>query len=191
MLKGHKTWIRPIEEDDTDTLYQWYNDQEVNYWSSGAWPLNTLLSKDQIAVKFLDGLPDTYTYSILNENHELIGIIGFREVNIPAQSASLFIVIGNKAYWGKGYGTDAVITFLHFLFAQWNFHRISLDTWDENFRAIRAYEKAGFKIEGRQRDARFVLGTYHDAILMGLLRDEFFAIFGKIKGCEIQTPEVN
>jgi RimJ/RimL family protein N-acetyltransferase len=191
MLKGHKTWIRPIEEDDTDTLYQWYNDQEVNYWSSGAWPLNTLLSKDQIAVKFLDGLPDTYTYAILNENHELIGIIGFREVNIPAQSASLFIVIGNKAYWGKGYGTDSVITFLHFLFAQWNFHRISLDTWDENFRAIRAYEKAGFKIEGRQRDARFVLGAYHDAILMGLLRDEFFAIFGKIKGCEIQTPEVN
>ena len=89
-------------------------------------------------------------------------------------------MIGNKTYWGKGYGTDALVTFLRFLFAQWNFHRISLDTWDENIRAIKAYQKVGFKLEGRQREARFVLGNYHDAILMGLLREEFFALHGKL-----------
>ena len=180
MLKGHKTWIRPLEEDDIDLLYQWYNDQEVNLWSSGAWPLNTLLSKDQIAVKFLDGSPDTYRYAILDENNLLIGTTGFKEVNIPCQSATLYVVIGNKAYWSHGYGTDALITFVRFLFTQWNFHRISLDTWDENLRAIKAYEKVGFKIEGRQREARFVLGNYHDAILMGLLREEFLVLHGKL-----------
>ena len=180
MLKGKKTAIRPIEEVDIDTLYHWYNDQEVNLWSSGAWPLNTLQGKDQLAVKFLDGSPDTYRYAILDENELLIGTLGFMEVNIPARSATIFVVIGNKTYWGKGYGTDAVITFSRFLFTQWNFHRISLDTWDENVRAIRVYEKVGFKIEGRQRDARFVLGSYHDAILMGLLREEFFCLHGKL-----------
>ena len=180
MLKGQKTWIRPLEEDDIDLLYQWYNDQEVNLWSSGAWPLNTLLSKDQIAVKFLDGSPDTYRYAILDENNLLIGTTGFKEVNIPCQSATLYVVIGNKAYWSHGYGTDALITFVRFLFTQWNFHRISLDTWDENLRAIKAYEKVGFKIEGRQREARFVLGNYHDAILMGLLREEFLVLHGKL-----------
>ncbi|EGW41605.1 GNAT family protein [Desulfosporosinus sp. OT] len=180
MLKGQKTWIRPIEEDDIDLLYQWYNDQEVNLWSSGAWPLNTLQTKDQIAEKFLDGAPDTYRYAILDENKLLIGTTGFKEVNIPGRSATLYVVIGNKSYWGKGYGSDALITFVRFLFNQWNFHRISLDTWDENLRAIKAYEKVGFKIEGRQREARFVLGTYHDAILMGLLREEFFALHSKL-----------
>ncbi|MDR3584274.1 MAG: GNAT family protein [Desulfosporosinus sp.] len=180
MLKGQKTWIRPIEEDDIDLLYQWYNDQEVNLWSSGAWPLNTLLSKDQIAAKFLDGSPDTYRYAILDENNLLIGSTGFKELNIPSQSATLYVVIGNKAYWGHGYGTDALITFVRFLFTQWNFHRISLDTWDQNLRAIKAYEKVGFKIEGRQREARFVLGSYHDAILMGLLREEFLVLHGKL-----------
>lgn len=180
MLKGQKTWIRPIEEEDVDIMYQWYNDQEVNLWSSGAWPLNTLQSKDQIAVKFLDGSPDTYRYAILDENHLLIGTIGFKEINFPARSATLYVVIGNKTYWGKGYGTDALITFARFLFIQWNFHRISLDTWDENTRAIKAYGKVGFKIEGRQREARFVLGNYHDAILMGLLRDEFLALHGNL-----------
>ncbi|MFZ3131219.1 MAG: GNAT family protein [Desulfosporosinus sp.] len=179
MLTGQKTSIRPVEEADMEIMYQWYNDQEVNLWSSGAWPLNTLQSKDQLAAKFLDGSPDTYRYAILDENELLIGTLGFKEVNIPARSATLFVVIGNKPSWGKGYGTDALITFSRFLFTQWNFHRISLDTWDGNIRAIRVYEKVGFKMEGRQREARFVLGNYHDAILMGLLREEFISLHGK------------
>ncbi|GAB6151711.1 GNAT family protein [Desulfosporosinus burensis] len=180
MLNGLKASIRPIEEDDLDAIYQWYNDQEVNLWSSGAWPLNTLQNKDQLAVKFLDGSPDIHRYIILDENEQLIGTIGFKEINIPARSVALFVVIGDKKYWGKGYGTDAVITFARYLFNQWNFHRISLDTWDQNIRAIKAYEKIGFVIEGRQREARYVLGNYHDAILMGLLREEFLALHGKI-----------
>lgn len=179
MLKGQKVLIRPIEEEDLDTIYQWYNDQEVNFWSSGAWPLNTLQSKEQLAIKFLEVTPDTYRYALLDENELLIGTIGFQGVNVPARSVTLFIVIGNKTYWGKGYGTDALITFSRFLFTQWNFHRITLDTWEENLRAIRVYEKVGFKIEGRQREARFVLGKYYDAILMGLLRKEFFSLHGK------------
>ncbi|HZK52660.1 MAG TPA: GNAT family protein [Desulfosporosinus sp.] len=180
MLKGQRTSIRPIEEEDIDTMYQWYNDQEVNLWSSGAWPMNTLQSKDQIEVKFLDGSPDNYRYAILDQSDLLIGTIGFKEINMPSRSVTIFIVIGNKTYWGKGYGTDALIVFARYLFTQWNFHRISLDTWDGNIRAIKAYEKVGFKIEGCQREARFVSGNYHDAILMGLLREEFLSLHGKL-----------
>lgn len=183
MLKGRLTAIRPLAEDDIETLYQWYNDQELNLWSTGAWPLNTLLSKDQLAARFFDETADAYNYAITVENEQFVGVIGFKEFNIPAQSAALFIVLGAKTCWGKGYGTDALITFIRFLFSQWNLRRISLDTWDGNLRAIKVYEKIGFKREGRLREARFVLGQYHDAILMGLLREEFYALHGKI-----QTP---
>lgn len=173
MLKGHKTWIRPLENEDIEAFYRWYNDQEVNLWSSGAWPLNTLLSKDAIEERFFESDSDERRYAILNLKQELIGTIGFRETNIPARSATLFIVIGEKKYWGQGYGSDALNTFLHFLFSQWNFHRLSLDTWDGNHRAIKAYEKLGFKLEGTLRDARFVNGDYHDALIFGVLRSEF------------------
>lgn len=179
MLTGNKTIIRAIEEDDIQELYQWYNDQEVNLWSSGAWPLNTLHNKEQITAKFLDGDPDIYRYALLTGNEQLIGSIGFKEVNLPARSAAIYIVIGHKSYWGKGYGTDALIAFCRYLFTQWNFHRLSLDTWSENTRAVKAYQKVGFKIEGRQREARFVLGNYYDAILMGLLNHEFLELHGK------------
>ncbi|HVJ48590.1 GNAT family protein [Desulfitobacterium sp.] len=174
MLEGHKTVIRPLEIEDIEAFYQWYNDQEVNLWSSGAWPLNTLLSKNEIEGRFFDPDSDERRYAILNLQQELIGTIGFREVNIPAQSATLFIVIGDKKHWGQGFGTDALETFLLYIFSQWNFHRLSLDTWDGNLRAIKAYEKLGFKLEGKLREARFVQGQYHDALIFGLLRPEFF-----------------
>lgn len=172
MLNGHKTVIRPLEEEDIEAFYQWYNDPEVNYWSSGAWPLNTLLSREEMQNQYFDDL-DEHRYAILNLDEEIIGTIGFREVNIPARSATVFIVIGEKQYWGQGYGTDALKTFLQFLFHQWNFHRISLDTWDGNIRAIKAYQKLGFICEGKLREARFVQGEYRDALILGLLSSEF------------------
>ncbi|MHB1407567.1 MAG: GNAT family N-acetyltransferase [Desulfitobacteriaceae bacterium] len=173
MLKGKKTVIRPLEDEDIDTLYEWYNDQEVNLWSSGSWPLNTMFNKEVLREKFLQESTDGQRFAVLNGDNNLIGTIGFSDFNIPARSATLFITIGDKTFWGKGYGTDALLTFSRFLFSQWNLHRLSLDTWDGNTRAIKAYEKIGFKIEGRQRQARYVMGEYHDAIIMGLLKEEF------------------
>ncbi|MDI6812384.1 MAG: GNAT family protein [Desulfitobacteriaceae bacterium] len=181
MLPGKKTFLRPVEEGDLDSLYRWYNDPEVNHWANASWPLATLLSRDAIAERVLSQAdPDFnphehYRYLILNEQGNGIGYIGFREINVPARSAVIFISIGEKTYWGKGYGPDALHTLMQFLFRQWNFHRIALDTWDGNTRAIRAYEKVGFQLEGRLREARYVLGKYHDALLFSILQPEFFA----------------
>lgn len=180
MLPGEKTFLRPLEEDDLEILYRWYNDPEVNYWANAAWPLTTLLSKEEIAERFFDPalqgnvLHKPYRYIILDQDKLPIGTIGFREINPAARSVVLFISIGEKTHWGHGYGPDALKTLMRFLFAQWNFHRISLDTWDGNTRAIRAYEKAGFQSEGRLREARYVLGSYHDAVLFSILQPEFF-----------------
>jgi [ribosomal protein S5]-alanine N-acetyltransferase len=173
MLEGSKTILRSLEPDDIPIYHRWYNDQEVNLWSSAAWPINTMLSEEEVEERFFVTQRESKRFTILNKNQEPIGTTGFREVNIPARSGVLFIVIGEKEYWGQGYGTDALKLLLDYLFLQWNFHRVSLDTWDGNHRALRAYEKLGFQIEGRLREARFVMGKYHDAILLGLLRDEY------------------
>lgn len=174
MLRGDKVTIRPLEEEDLDALYHWYNDEEVNYWANGGWPLSTMLTRDKIAE---DILTDPGRYGILAETGKLIGTVGIREINYPARSAVIFIVIGEQEYWNYGYGTDALIVFVKFLFSQWNFHRLSLDTWDGNQRALQAYQKIGFQIEGTQREARYIHGTYHDAILMGLLKKDYLALF--------------
>ena len=173
MLQGKKTFLRPLELDDIPIFYQWYNDQNLNYWANAAWPLSTMLSEEEIEERFFTPQKDGSRYLILNEKQVPIGTVGYRDVNLPARSAVLFIVIGESDYWNRGYGTDALKVLIDYLFYQWNFHRLSLDLWDGNLRALKAYEKLGFKVEGRLRQARFVLGEYRDGILMGLLRDEY------------------
>ena len=173
MLKGSKTYLRPLETSDIPLYHRWYNNQEVNYWANAAWPVSTMLNEEEIEERFFVSQHENRRYIILNENNEPIGTTGFRDLNLPARSAVLFIVIGEEEYWDRGYGTDALKVLISHLFLQWNFHRLSLDTWDGNLRAIKAYEKLGFQIEGRLRQARFVLGEYRDAILMALLREEY------------------
>ncbi|MEN6401563.1 MAG: GNAT family protein, partial [Armatimonadia bacterium] len=79
----------------------------------------------------------------------------------------------DKEYWNGGYGTDAMLTLCGFGFNQCNLHRIQLDVFAENARAIRCYEKVGFVHEGRRREAIFRHGRYQDLIVMGLLAEEY------------------
>ncbi|NLP44954.1 MAG: GNAT family N-acetyltransferase [Peptococcaceae bacterium] len=173
MLVGEKTLIRPLEINDLDDLYDWYNESNFTYWVCGNWPLASLLRRDYIENNFYEN--DDYRYSILDMDKNLIGSIGFEQVNTPARSAKLYIGIGKSEYWGKGYGYDAMNTFINYLFNQWNFRRLTVETWEKNIRAIKCYEKLGFVIEGKLRQAYYVTGKYYDAIIMGLLKSDFYA----------------
>ena len=88
------------------------------------------------------------------------------------------IFIGEKEYWGRGYGSDAIRALLGFAFREMNLHRVYLSVYDYNERAIRCYEKCGFRHEGRLRKARFSDGRYHDELMMGILREEFEELNG-------------
>ena len=94
------------------------------------------------------------------------------------RKARLGMLIGEKAYWSKGYGTDAMLTFLRFAFDEMNFHRIDLGVDAENVRAIALYRKCGFVEEVRMRQVRFMRGAYGDGLVLGILRDEFYALHG-------------
>lgn len=89
------------------------------------------------------------------------------------RNAELGITIGEKAYWGQGYGTDAIRTLLDLAFREMNLHRIFLRVDEDNARGIRCYEKVGFRQEGTLRDATFKEGTYQSQHVMSILKSEF------------------
>jgi RimJ/RimL family protein N-acetyltransferase len=74
---------------------------------------------------------------------------------------------------GKGIGTAAISQIIEFAFVRCNLRRVHLQVIESNASAIRAYQKAGFVIEGRQREHAWVRGRYEDILLMGLLRSEW------------------
>jgi RimJ/RimL family protein N-acetyltransferase len=93
---------------------------------------------------------------VLNELDEENASMNFRIALLPG-------------FPGSGYGTEATTVMLDYAFTELGLHRISLDVYSFNPRALRSYEKAGFVTEGRQRDTLHWDGEWVDSILMGIL----------------------
>jgi RimJ/RimL family protein N-acetyltransferase len=104
-----------------------------------------------------------------------IGHVNIKIKDEANQRASLGIGIDNPSYWGRGYGTEVTRLMLCFAFQELGLHRVSLRVAAYNMRAIRCYEKCGFRREGVERDSFFVDGKWHDDVLMAILREEWEA----------------
>ena len=98
--------------------------------------------------------------------------------NITRTSAEFGIRIGAKEYWGRGFGTIFTSAALDYCFNTLGLTCVQLKVLPTNTRAVRCYEKCGFRHEGRLRKARFSDGRYHDELMMGILRQEFEELNG-------------
>lgn len=171
MIRGTKTCLRALEQDDLPHFVRWINDPETRRFMAMRFPLSmteeenwweSFISRQNDHIFAIEALDGTY-----------IGNIGLHSVERENRRALLGIIIGDKAYWGQGYGTDAIQTMLGWAFHYLNLNRISLTVYAYNERAIRSYLKSGFRHEGAMRQARYVDGKYYDELLMGILRNEF------------------
>ncbi|HEX9680299.1 MAG TPA: GNAT family protein, partial [Anaerolineales bacterium] len=88
-------------------------------------------------------------------------------------SAELGIMLGEKTLWGRGYGTDTMRILVRHGFDTLNLNRIFLRVYESNLRAMRVYDRLGFREEGRLRQDHYVDGTYEDTVIMGLLCEEW------------------
>lgn len=174
MLSGQHVRLRAVERDDVPVIHAFANDIEVELASGGDPPFPQSLAR---AYAFFDrrldeGRNDGANFAIEADGH-LIGICGLYNTDEVARTASLGIIIGDKAYWGRGYGREAVSLLVDYGFRMLNLHRIYLDVHARNERAIRAYRAVGFAEEGRLRQHVWSAGDYDDLIYMGVLREEW------------------
>lgn len=173
MLKGKLVNLRAIERKDLDEIMKWVNDREVTkYLAAFLYPVS-----QEEEEKFLEramSRNDTEKNLVMETKERVyIGQISLHKIDWKNSNAELGIVIGNKEYWGKGYGTEAIKILLHHAFNQMNLYKIYLQVFEFNQRGIRCYEKCGFKKEGKLRKNHFYKAKYYDVILMGILKDEF------------------
>ena len=108
----------------------------------------------------------------LSENRP-IGLIGLDGIRWTHGDAWVGIGLGERDYWGKGYGSDAMRILLRYAFSELNLHRLSLSVFEYNQRAIRSYQKVGFVDEGRARQFLNRDGQRYDLLFMGILRAEW------------------
>jgi RimJ/RimL family protein N-acetyltransferase len=117
---------------------------------------------------------DQFAFSIRTiQEDRLIGDVGLDGVLWNHGESFVGIGIGEREYWGRGYGTDAMRLILRYAFSELNLQRVSLNVFEYNSRAIRSYEKIGFVHEGRQRGVLIRDGRRYDLVYMGILREEW------------------
>ena len=102
-----------------------------------------------------------------------IGLTTFSNLDPDNGSVLFHISIGEPDAWGQGYGTEATQLMLGLAFDRIGLHRVGLSVFSFNKRAIRAYQKAGFRIEGREREAIVRDGRHWDEISMGILASDW------------------
>ncbi|WP_408011262.1 GNAT family N-acetyltransferase [Pseudalkalibacillus sp. A8] len=107
------------------------------------------------------------------ENDILIGFVALFSIEWNNQCGKMAIGIGDPNFRDKGYGTDALRLILRYGFYELNLHRIGLDVISYNKRAIHAYQKVGFQVEGTMRESVLRDGQKYDRILMSILRNEY------------------
>jgi len=173
MIRGEKVVLRPVDLKDAPNLTRWLNDEEVTAFLP-VWMPVTLTDEEQWIRNEESGRM-RFAIDALDGRH--IGNCSLRQAGGHGRVSEVGLFIGNREYWGKGYGTDATVTLCTFGFVYQNLDRIALYCVADNAAAVRCYEKAGFEHEGRLRRHRFVHGRYCDLLVMGLLRGEFQARF--------------
>jgi RimJ/RimL family protein N-acetyltransferase len=173
MLKGEKVILRALERDDLKRLHELEQDVELMLLGDGDWQPTPLAAFEKRFEKHLDD--DERNGFAIEVDGKMIGGIGLHHVNRRDGTAQFGIGIYDREYLGNGYGRDAVRVLLRWAFRVQNYRRIWLDTLATNERAIRSYRACGFREEGRLRAHFFHDGEYVDAVIMGMLRDEWEA----------------
>ncbi|MFN8485988.1 MAG: GNAT family protein [Caldilineaceae bacterium] len=174
MLQGEKVLLRALTREDLELLCQFNNDVEVELAGGGDPPMPQSLARLQAEfdTRVSQGGRDDAGFAI-EADGKFIGQCALFQFDATARTCMLGITIGDKAYWGRGYGRDAVRVLLDYAFRLRNMRRVYLSVNGNNERAIHAYRACGFVEEGRLRGHVWSNGMYIDLVYMGILRDEW------------------
>ncbi len=174
-LIGNRVVIRPLERRDLTHVFKWWNDPEVMYYADDdPEPHSTMKDiEDRYNRETGEWADSTARYLIQTTSGQPIGHVMYRGLRSDTRSVWTGITIGERDYWGNGYGTEAIRLFLQFLFEEMHLHKVSITVSDFNARAIRAYEKCGFRHDGVLRHNAVVHGKFVDHFVMSILEDEF------------------
>jgi len=163
--------LSPITMADAPTLFTWINDRRLVLFNSAYRPTHETSHREWM--KGLAARKDLVAFAIRSvRGRRLIGMCQLTAISHVHRTADLQIRMGDDRTRGRGLGLEAVRLLLAFGFRDLNLHRISLQVFATNTRAIKTYERAGFRHEGTLRDAAFIDRRFVDIVVMGILEDE-------------------
>ena len=174
-ILGDRIVLREYQLADIKYMRQWANDSEITDELSDIFLYpHSEFETESFVRKMIEGNTNSKGFVIAEkESKEYIGQIDLHRIDWKNRCADLGVVVGRKDLIGKGYGSEAIRLMQQFVFQQLNLHRLELEVYETNERAIRCYLKCGFHEEGRLREKYYKNGKFWDIICMSILRSEY------------------
>ena len=177
--RGHKVTLRPLEKErDLAPCQRWINDPEVNQFLLAHRPITRAGEAE-----WFDQLEqsDDVHLAIETQDGVFIGIMSLTQFSWKDRLATTGALIGERDYWGQGYGTDAKMTLLDYAFNTLNLRKICSSVLAFNERSLQYNLHCGYRIEGRRKAQFFRNGQYWDEILLGLFREDWQPIWARYR----------
>ncbi|MFD1068020.1 GNAT family N-acetyltransferase [Oceanobacillus locisalsi] len=175
LFESERVRLRKMTKEDAELYHKWRNDVEVMHSTSPFLDVYPLKATEDFVEYAILGSETSKGYMLVDKERDIsIGIVSFVHMDYKNRNAECIIDIGEKQYWGRGYGEEGLTLLLDYAFYELNLHRVSLRVFAFNKRAIQLYQKIGFKAEGTSRQALFRDGKWCDVSHMGILQEEYF-----------------
>lgn len=170
-LVGDRIYLSPRSTEDYEIFTEWMNDFETTDYVGRSGQIQSVSAEKDFLNEHANQRA-AFVIVTLDDN-KMIGTVCLEEFNDIDRTATLGIFIGDKNYRSKGYGTEAIRLILEYGFKYLNLQNIKLDLMEFNERALKCYQKCGFKEYGRRRKCKYINGKYYDSISMDILAEEF------------------
>lgn len=178
-LIGERIYLRALEKADFAGPYlNWVNDPEVTkYLSGGRFP-TTLEQLEEYFEKMTGSNEHVFFAIIDKETNKHVGNIKLGPIDWISRHTNFGTMIGEKDFWGKGYGTEAMQLILHYAFDRLNLLKVWDGAISVNSLSLRKNEKAGLKVEAVLKDHTYIDGRYYDSVIVSITQEEYYAMRG-------------
>jgi len=170
-MKDKRVSLRALGVEDLDRTLAWVNDVEVTRYTGTLFPISA--SEHKLWYEELLRDRSRRMFAVVTSDGKHIGNVGLRGIDWVARNAEVVVYIGDGEFRGKGYGTEAVSALAEFVFENLNLHKLYARVFSYNERAMKSFERSGFRSEGTLREHVFRDGRYYDVIMFGLLHKEW------------------
>ncbi len=173
MLHGSVVNLRPMERADIPRLWEFAQDMDLGLLTGADGRPTSLAAVERIYDENWSDVRGDSVRWAMSAHDQLIGGVELRQIDWRNRSAELAVWIGDQTYRQRGCGSDATRLALDYAFKLLGLNRVYYLAAEPNKAALASYRKAGFREEGRMRQALYRDGRYHDLIVLGMLRDEW------------------
>ena len=183
-LDDARVELTPLHRENLYQHFEWNNDPELNYYDSEIPYKKESLNafKRRFEEMVYQPAPTSKDFEVAAEDGTVIGVAFLIDISHHNRHCTIGITIGDRAYWGKGYGRAALRRLLRYCFEELNMHRVCAEIFEYNASWRRLVEWAGFTQEGTDREYLFRQGQYWDKHIYAILEEEYRSGLAAMEG---------